>query len=256
LDVKEATQVTRLSAAFLTASLFPVALAGSAASQAPSAPQPPLFFREGWNARKTPGFAPLTQSDLGNPNLQLTLYGPGASGPDRNPENTVDVTIRQAASPAAADQEAASFIWSGMAEGNWAATLKHKDSYVDLSRPGARIRWRSWQDGAVQVLRPVLKLADGTYVLGLQGSGTTEDYVTTDLPIANERWVDFDAVRVLDRASESSVFGYTKPDLSRVDEIGFVDLTPGSGHGLGGFSDVGWMEVYGKPVPRNVVAAK
>jgi hypothetical protein len=35
-----------------------------------------------------------------------------------------------------------------------------------------------------------------------------------------------------------------------------VDLTPGSGHGLGGFSDVGWMEVYGKPVRRDVQVSK
>ena len=53
--------------------------------------QPPLFFREEWDARKTPGFLPLNQGDLGNPNLQLQLYGPGANGPARNPENTVDV---------------------------------------------------------------------------------------------------------------------------------------------------------------------
>jgi hypothetical protein len=43
-------------------------------------------------------------------------------------------------------------------------------------------------------------------------------------------------------------------DLSRVDEIGFGDLTPGSGHGTGGYSDVAWIEVYGKPVKREGVA--
>jgi hypothetical protein len=41
-------------------------------------------------------------------------------------------------------------------------------------------------------------------------------------------------------------------NLSKVDEIGFADLTPGSGHGQGGYSDVGRIEVYGKPVPRSV----
>ena len=41
-----------------------------------------------------------------------------------------------------------------------------------------------------------------------------------------------------------------KVDLSKVDEIGFADLTPGSGHGTGGYSDVAWIEVYGKPVSR------
>ena len=139
-----------------------------------------------------------------------------------------------------------------MAEGNWAATLKHKDSYVDLSRPGAKIRWRSWQDGAVQILRPVLRLADGTYVMGLQGSGTTADYQTTDLMMADERWVEFDSDRVLDRASQSSSFGYTKPDLSRVDEIGFTTLSRGGGHGAGVAVHLDWIEVYGVPVSRSV----
>ena len=45
-----------------------------------------------------------------------------------------------------------------------------------------------------------------------------------------------------------------KVDLSKIDEIGFVDLTPGSGHGLGGFSDVGRIEVYGKSVSRGAVS--
>jgi catechol 2,3-dioxygenase-like lactoylglutathione lyase family enzyme len=41
-----------------------------------------------------------------------------------------------------------------------------------------------------------------------------------------------------------------KVDLSKVDAVGFADLTPGSGHGTGGYSDVAWIEVYGKPVKR------
>jgi hypothetical protein len=41
-----------------------------------------------------------------------------------------------------------------------------------------------------------------------------------------------------------------RPDLSRVDEVGFVDLMPGSGHGPGGWSDVAQVEVYGVPVRR------
>jgi hypothetical protein len=40
------------------------------------------------------------------------------------------------------------------------------------------------------------------------------------------------------------------PNLSRVDEIGFADLMPGSGHGQGGWSDVARIEVYAKPVKR------
>ena len=41
-----------------------------------------------------------------------------------------------------------------------------------------------------------------------------------------------------------------KPDLSKVDEIGFADLLPGSGHGWGGFVNVARFEVFGKPVKR------
>ncbi len=40
------------------------------------------------------------------------------------------------------------------------------------------------------------------------------------------------------------------PDLTKVDEIGFADLMPGSGHGPGGYVNVGRIEVYGDPVKR------
>jgi hypothetical protein len=39
-------------------------------------------------------------------------------------------------------------------------------------------------------------------------------------------------------------------DLSKVDEIGYVDLLPGSGHGPGGWSDVGAIEVFANAVKR------
>ena len=40
------------------------------------------------------------------------------------------------------------------------------------------------------------------------------------------------------------------PDLSKVDEIGFADLMASSGHGQGGWADLGEIEVYGKAVKR------
>jgi hypothetical protein len=36
-----------------------------------------------------------------------------------------------------------------------------------------------------------------------------------------------------------------------VDEVGFADLMPGSGHGPGGWVDVASIEVYGKAVKRD-----
>jgi hypothetical protein len=45
-------------------------------------------------------------------------------------------------------------------------------------------------------------------------------------------------------------------DLSRVDEVGFVDLMPASGHGTGGYIHVSQFQVYGRPVPRTAPASR
>jgi hypothetical protein len=42
----------------------------------------------------------------------------------------------------------------------------------------------------------------------------------------------------------------TNPDLSKIDEIGFADLIPGSGYGQGGYILLGGLEVDGKTVAR------
>src|SRR5262245_34334388 len=75
-----------------------------------TASQPPLFFREGWNGRKVQGVVPLKQDSVENPNLVLTLYGPGTMGADI--EHTVNVNVRKLG------DEASSIVWTGMAEGN------------------------------------------------------------------------------------------------------------------------------------------
>ncbi len=45
------------------------------------------------------------------------------------------------------------------------------------------------------------------------------------------------------------------PDLSKVDEVGFADLMPGSGHGTGGYIHLGTIEVFGKSIPRAAATA-
>ena len=44
-------------------------------------------------------------------------------------------------------------------------------------------------------------------------------------------------------------------DLSKVDEVGFADLMPGSGHGTGGYIHLCPIEVFGKAVPRTTTTA-
>ena len=48
-----------------------------------------------------------------------------------------------------------------------ALALRHRDNYVDLTGL-AKIRWRTKQTG-FHVIRPIVKLADGTWLVGDYG---------------------------------------------------------------------------------------
>jgi hypothetical protein len=74
----------------------------------------------------------------------------------------------------------------------------------------------------------------------------TFDYKESEFFLSEVRWLKLDMPKVLTKGTLLD-----KVDLSKVDAVGFADLTPGSGHGTGGYSDVAWIEVYGKPVKRD-----
>ncbi|MGH9557832.1 MAG: hypothetical protein ACRD30_01235 [Bryobacteraceae bacterium] len=195
--------------------------------------RPPLFLRESWKIPEIQERA-VKQSDLESPNLEMKLYGPGS----------VDVRIVKHKSPA----DDPSYIWSGSAPGNWAVTLRDRDNYVDLSGAVAKIRWRTKEAG-FNLLRPVLKLADGTFLVGDHTESFTHDWRVTEFSLAEVRWRRLDPENVV---TWRTIPGFIdKPDLTRVDEVGFTDLTRGSGGGAGGGSRVDWMEVYGNPVKRD-----
>ena len=166
---------------------------------------------------------------LANPNLELKLYGASGkdflmSGSDKDESNPIH-------------------LWTGMCTTPCAAALRDKSSYVDLTGL-ARIRWTTKVSGFHQV-RPIVKLADGTWLVGDHADGSTTDWLVRDFSIADLRWLKLDIEKVYTRGT-----WIDKPDLSKVDEVGFVDLIPGSGHGQGGWIDVGAIEVYGKAVKR------
>jgi hypothetical protein len=94
-------------------------------------------------------------------------------------------------------------------------------------------------------VRPIVKLADGTWLIGDQADGTTRDWLFSEISFADLRWTKLDIARVVTTGTVIDTV-----DLSRVDEIGFADLMPGSGHGPGGWSDVAQFEVYAKATPR------
>ncbi|HEV7633354.1 MAG TPA: hypothetical protein VGO41_10230, partial [Steroidobacteraceae bacterium] len=77
------------------------------------------------------------------------------------------------------------------------------------------------------------------------------DWIVSEISYAELRWLKLDIDRVV-----TTGLLVDKLDLSKVDEIGFADLTPSSGHGPGGWSDVAQIELYGKAVPRTGAAAK
>jgi hypothetical protein len=94
-------------------------------------------------------------------------------------------------------------------------------------------------------VRPIIKLADGTLLVGDVAFGTPVDWQENEFSLSGVRWRRLDPERVVTVGDIVA-----NPDLSKVDEVGFVDLLPGSGHGQGGWSDVAKFEVYGRPVPR------
>ena len=202
------------------------AFAQQAAPPARRPPQPiPLFFRESW---KDTAAIPVTQEGVTNPDLELKLYGAAKDDLSVNNEGGIP------------------HVWTGLCPAGCAVVLKHKESFADLTGK-ARVRWYTKTSGFHEI-RPVVKLSDGTWLVGDHADSYTFDFRESEFYFADLHWLKLDIQKVQTKGTLLD-----KVDLSKVDEIGFVDLTPGSGHGQGGYSDVGWIEVYAKPVKRDGV---
>jgi hypothetical protein len=200
----------------------------AAAAGPPKLTRPGLFFREEWKQTPAGGEHPVTTESIGNPNLELKLYVPSGE---------IELT------GSANDENNPTHVWTGMCTSPCAVAFREKTSFADLTGLG-RIRWNTKMSGFHQV-RPIVKLADGAWYVADRADGSTKDWLLSEISFADVRWVRLDIGRVvtvgpvLDRI-----------DLTKVDEIGFADLMPSSGHGPGGWSDVAQVEVYGKAVPR------
>jgi hypothetical protein len=192
--------------------------------------RPPLFFREEWKQTSEGGEHPVVPSEaLSNPNLELKLYG--------SPGKEILMT------GSAQDDNNPVHLWTGTCSTPCAVALRDKNNYADLSGL-ARVRWVTKVSGFHQV-RPIAKLADGTWLIGDHTDGSSSDWLQTDFSLADVHWMRLDINGVVTKGSVID-----KPDLSKVDEIGFADLMPGSGHGPGGWVDVATIEVFGKSVKR------
>jgi hypothetical protein len=195
----------------------------------PRATRPPLFLKEDWKQIPGGGEHPVTPASVTGAGVELKLYGAssaeiqltGVDGDDNNPTH----------------------VWTGLCTTPCGLALRDKARYVDLTGL-ARIRWNVKTSG-FHAVRPIVKLADGTWLVGDHSDASPLDWLVGELSIASVRWLKLDPERLVTTGNFVD-----KPDLSKVDEVGFVDLIPASGHGPGGWSDVAQIEVYGNAVKR------
>jgi hypothetical protein len=190
--------------------------------------RPPLFLREAWQQGPNGGEHSVTGASLANPDLELTLIVPageimltGTAGDENNPVH----------------------VWQGLCTTPCGIALRSKQHLADLTGL-ARIRWNTKMSGFHQI-RPILKLADGTWLAADRTEGSPRDWMVSELSFADLHWLKLDITRAV---TTGTLLEHV--DLSKVDQIGFVDLMPGSGHGPGGWSDVAQIEVFAKSAPR------
>ena len=198
----------------------------------PKAQRAKLLFRETWQQFGPGGEHPMAQPGLSNANLELNLYGP--SGKDMQITGT------------ATDETNPTHVWTGLCEQTCALAVRDKNGYMDLSGLG-RVRWLVKVAGFHQ-MRPIVKLANGTWLVGDHTDGLTADWIESEFTPSALRWRKLDIKKVVEAPDGKWI---DNPDLGKVEEFGFTDLMPGSGHGPGGWSDLAWFEIYGKSVPRD-----
>ena len=225
------TMRTRIVAALIT-SCAAGAWLGAQAQET----MPPLLFREQWQQAAPAVGVPTSprrsqnkywlasQSAVTNPALEAKFYGPDAGN--------ITVYIH----------EGRADLWTGLTGSPVAITLRHRDSFIDL-RGLARVR-AIIRTGNLHTLHPVLRLADGSLLAGSRAIDTDGQFLNTDVSFDNLRWYTLEPATLGVKAQSMKV------DLSRVDEVGFVDLAPAGGHGSSGWANISSIEVYAKAVPR------
>ena len=206
-----------------------VACGAAAFAQPGQAARPPLLFKEDWRLPKHDG--PATDENtrfapdvVTNDRLEARLYGPG-SAPVR-----------------AAEHEGRVDLWNGLATSPVAVTLRDKRNYVDLTGL-ARLRWIV-RTNAIHTLYPVVKLADGTLLVGSRAIATDGEFLEVEIAFGGLRWYKLDPQKLVVLTEVKN------PDLTRVDELGLASLQPGGGHGIAGSFNLSTVELFAKPVAR------
>lgn len=212
---------------------------GGAAAPPPAKfpPPPQLLFRMTF---ENDARLPLSQSTVTTPNVDLERYGDGQ-----------DILIAVGKGPNAPH------TFDGLCDRPCGFTLRDRSNYFDLTGR-ANMKFTAIVSGFHKV-RPLIRLADGTLLIGDQAEGSTADWHPYEISFREVRWLKLDPQRGV-------TLGGTwvkNPDLSKVDEVGYFDILPGSGvrvKGMpvekmpppppGGWIAVSSFELWGKAVPR------
>jgi hypothetical protein len=199
-------------------------------------PEPPkLLFREDWN--ELPPYDVMTpyslsQKDVMNPDLILTLYGPAQDS----------LKKRHHGNP-----EDAYYVYSGFCRSNWALALSSKKFYIDL-RGNAVIQCRIMNSGMRQLHLIIQSDSENWFVSDISAppSSVWQEY---DFVIKDIKWSLLNIKTVTPRSIVNNPeLHYGVNWLKQIDKIGFTDLMNG------GLSDacsrIDWLEVYANPVKK------
>jgi hypothetical protein len=212
----------------------PAAPARGAARTPP--PPPQLLFRVTWenNAREL-----VSAEGLTTPNLSLHTYGDG--------KNIIIAIGRNETDP---------HLFDGLCDKPCGLTFSDKSNYFDL-RGKAKVKWNIIVSGFHRA-RPLIKLADGTLLIGDRAEGSVADWQQSEVSFSEVRWLKLDPERGVTLGN-----WVANPDLSKVDEVGFFDVIPGSGvrvegvaveklpaPPVGGWIAMANFDLWGRPAPR------
>jgi hypothetical protein len=195
----------------------------------------PLLFHEIWNS--TPMAQPITHEHLSNQNLALHLYGDVAA-------------IRKSVHPIE------NYLYTGESVTNWGLTFSDPAANWDLTRNG-KVKLKTRNSG-YRFTHLMLKTADGKWYVSEEGAGESTYWTEVEYILPDLHWR---ALLMTDTPTNASnrrqpdpkrtpivAMGVARPDLSKVEEIGFTDLMPGGW--IPSTTRVNAFDLYGKKVPR------
>lgn len=217
--------------------------AGGAGQARPGDVVAPLFLKVEWLRPATQtAQVPMVQENIADPNVEVKWYGAAA---------------KKLLTTGTPGSDVAPFgVWSGECDGPFAITFRLKNSSVDMTGH-ANVRWYVKTSGFHEV-RPVIVLPDGTMLVADLPFSSIPMLTQSEFSLLGLRWLKLDKERVVTlgrNPAPANEIWVPDPDLSKVDEVGFVDLMPSSGHGTGGYIQLGAIEVFGKPVPRDAATS-